>query len=37
MENEQIIASKKRNMKHVLATEFNDRLRSKYDYIRYFD
>ena len=37
MESEQIVASKKRNMKQVLASEFNDRLRSKDDYIWYFD
>ena len=37
MENNLIDASKKRNMKQLLASELNDRLRSKADYIKYLD
>lgn len=37
MESNPIDASKKRNMKQLLASELNDRLRSKADYIKYLD
>ena len=37
VENNLIDASKKRNMKQLLASELTDRLRSKADYIKYLD